>query len=567
MARIRHIEIRNFRCIREFSWWPSPGINCLMGPGDVGKSSILDAIDLCLGARRNVQFTDADFYDLDVEKPISITLTIGELDDSLKNMETYGNYLRGCNLESKTIEDEPEKNCETVLTLRLTVAGDLEPLWTLVSDRAAAQGQSRNLNWNDRVRLSPTRIGALTDYNLAWRRGSVLNRLSEEKADTSAALAKAARQARSAFGDEADAQLGKTLGIVATTAKELGIPVGEKLKAMLDIHSASFSGGTVSLHGETGIPLKSLGLGSTRLLIAGLQRKAAKDAALILVDELEHGLEPHRIIRFLGSLGAKEKSPPLQAFLSTHSPVAVRELSGDQLFVVRQREGTHSATLLGTDDGIQGTIRSFPDAFLAKSVIVCEGASEVGFLRGLDNADVARGDPSLTALGIALVDAGGCDHIYKRANAFSRLNYRVCVFRDDDKQPDAATEKAFADKGNSVFKWRQGRALEDELFSSLSDQGVVKLLLLAVELHGEDLIESHIGSESGGKLKLADCKSDLTKEKREVLAKAARSKKNSWFKTVGWMEAVAEDIVAPDEGGDDGFTDVVGRVYDWINES
>jgi putative ATP-dependent endonuclease of the OLD family len=538
-----------------------------MGPGDVGKSSILDAIDLCLGARRNAQFTDADFYNLDVEQPISITITIGELDDSLKSMETYGNYLRGCNVEAQTIEDEPEKNCETVLTIRLTVAGDLEPVWTLVSERAAAQSQSRNLNWSDRVRLSPTRIGALTDYNLAWRRGSVLNKLSEERADTSAALAKAAREARSAFGDQADSQLGETLSIVATTAQELGIPVGDKLKAMLDVHSASFSGGTVSLHGETGIPLKSLGLGSIRLLIAGLQRKAAKEATIILVDELEHGLEPHRIIRLIGSLGAKEKSPPLQAFLTTHSPVAVRELNGDQLFVVRQSEGTHSATVLGTEDEIQGTIRSFPDAFLAKSVIICEGASEVGFLRGLDNADVAKGEPSLTALGVALVDAGGCDYIYKRANAFYRLNYRVCVFRDDDKQPDPATEKAFTDQGNSLFKWRAERALEDELFLSLTDEAVAKLLLRAVELHGEELIEAHIDSESGGKLKLADCKSDLTTEKREILAKAARRKKNSWFKTVGWMEGVAEDIVAPDRDPDEGFWGIVEPVYDWINES
>jgi hypothetical protein len=70
LVRIRLIEIRHFRCIREFTWWPSPGINCMMGPGDVSKSSILDAIDLCLGARRNVQFTDADFYNLNVEKPI-----------------------------------------------------------------------------------------------------------------------------------------------------------------------------------------------------------------------------------------------------------------------------------------------------------------------------------------------------------------------------------------------------------------------------------------------------------------------------------------------------------------
>jgi hypothetical protein len=48
---------------------------------------------------------------------------------------------------------------------------------------------------------------------------------------------------------------------------------------------------------------------------------------MLLVDELEHGLEPHRIIRFLGSLGAKEVEPPLQVFMTTHSPVALRDLS------------------------------------------------------------------------------------------------------------------------------------------------------------------------------------------------------------------------------------------------
>ena len=66
MARIRHIQIQNFRCIQHLAWAPSPGINCLIGPGDSGKSSILDAIDYCLGARRMVQATDADFYRLDV---------------------------------------------------------------------------------------------------------------------------------------------------------------------------------------------------------------------------------------------------------------------------------------------------------------------------------------------------------------------------------------------------------------------------------------------------------------------------------------------------------------------
>jgi hypothetical protein len=145
--------------------------------GDSGKSSILDAIDFCLGARRNIQFTDADFHRLDVEAPISISVTLGELDDGLKNFDAYGMYVRGFDAQSRTIEDEPEKDAETVLTVRLTVASDLEPLWSLVSERAEAQGLARTLSWGDRVRPAPTWIGAMADYHLGERRGSVLNRL------------------------------------------------------------------------------------------------------------------------------------------------------------------------------------------------------------------------------------------------------------------------------------------------------------------------------------------------------------------------------------------------------
>ena len=167
MARIRKIEIANFRGIRSLTWLPAPGINCLIGPGDSGKSTVLDAIDLCLGARRNAQFSDADFFNLVVKQPINISLTIGTLDDALKNFDTYGLFLRGFRSETGEIEDEPEKDLETVLTLNLTVLGDLEPLWTLISDRAKAQNATRNLTWADRVQLAPTRIGALADFK-SW---------------------------------------------------------------------------------------------------------------------------------------------------------------------------------------------------------------------------------------------------------------------------------------------------------------------------------------------------------------------------------------------------------------
>ena len=357
MARIRKIEITNFRGIQSLAWIPSPGINCLIGPGDSGKSSVLEAIDYCLGTRRNIHFTDADFFRLNVETPITIAVTIGELEDALKNLEAYGMYLRSFDELTGTVEDEPERAAETVLSIRLTVSSDLEPSWTLVSERAEANDLSRDLSWSDRLKLAPTRIGAVAHYHLGWRRGSALNRVSEERVDAASALATAARYARTAFGDHAQDQLGETLKIVADTAKELGIPTGDTIKAMLDVHSVSFSEGTISLHDEGGVPLRGLGIGSTRLLVAGLQRKAAAHSTIMVIDEIEHGLEPHRIIRLLGSLGAKESTSSVQVFMTTHSPVALRELSGSQLFVTRTSADRHSVSIVGTENDVQSTIR------------------------------------------------------------------------------------------------------------------------------------------------------------------------------------------------------------------
>lgn len=41
MPVIRQLEILNFRVVRQLKWSPSPGLNCLIGPGDTGKSTVL----------------------------------------------------------------------------------------------------------------------------------------------------------------------------------------------------------------------------------------------------------------------------------------------------------------------------------------------------------------------------------------------------------------------------------------------------------------------------------------------------------------------------------------------
>ncbi|MBL6078200.1 AAA family ATPase [Belnapia sp. T18] len=544
MARIRHIGIRNFRGIDALDWSPSPGLNCLIGAGDGGKTTILDAIDLCIGARRTAQFSDADFHDLNPGQPIAIQITLGDLPDALRSMEGYGQYLRGYIESTSEVVDEPGSGIETVLTLQLIVASDLEPSWSLFSDRAATENATRSLAWADRVRMAPTRIGGGSEAQLGWRRGSVLARLTGEEVTGGPAMLQALRDARATFGSTAQKHIAETLKTVDRVASDLGVPLHGGANASLDPGTASVSAGTVSLHDARGVPLRNLGTGSARLLVAGLQRAAAAEASIALIDELEHGLEPHRIIALLGSLGAKEKDPPLQVFATTHSPVAVRELSAGQLNILRRTDSGLQVLNAGEVADVQGTMRVFPEALLAKSIIVCEGASEVGLLRGLDRQMALSGTPTLMARAVALVDAGGITKVYSRAGAFTKLGYRTMTFRDDDVKPDAAIEVAFEAAGGKVASWGAGRAIEDALFGDLGEADAALLLDRAIEIHGEGLIDENIKSASSGKRCLADRAALLNEPGRLVLAKAARSKPG-WFKSVSWMEDVGFDIVGP----------------------
>lgn len=577
MVRIRKVEILNFRSIRSLIWRPSPGLNCLVGPGDSAKTTILDAIDLCLGARRNVAFSDTDFFNLDVTQSIQITLILGQLPDSLKDLDNYGIYLQAFDANTGILQDEPAQGFDTVLCLRLMVGSDLEPNWSLVSQRAQALGHERNIAWKDRLLIAPARLGTYANSNLSWTRGSILNRLCEERPNLGAELAKSAREARTTFGNQASAQLTETLQIVTQQANNLGVPVGAQAQALLDIHAVSISEGAISLHNESGIPLRSLGTGSSRLLVAGLQRVAAQKASIALVDEVEYGLEPHRLIRLLDSLGAKENPPPLQAFLTTHSPVVVRELRGNQIFVVRkQTDGSHHINMVGVEDDIQSTIRLDPEAFLARSVIVCEGASEVGLIRGLDQYWVSQNYRSVLAAGTAYVNVGGGepDRCFIRGLALLRLGYRVMVLVDADKPPTQAVVDSYTAAGGHFISWRPTRALEDELFLSLSDTAVDSMLQLALEFVDHDLVAAQISSQSQGQTTLESIillrqqHQAYTPEVRLLLALTSRNRRNGWFKSLTKFEMLANKVVGPNlQTAAPGFIALIHELFRWAHAS
>jgi len=492
LSQIKHIHVKNFRVIKELEWRPHPGLNCLIGPGDSGKSTVLDAIDLALGARRSYPFTDADFFNLDTTNPIEIWVTLGALSDQLKNIDTYGMFLRSFNSTSGAISDEPQAGQEIVLTLKLTVAEDLDADWLLYSERAETEGVERRLPWKHRELVAPARLGVASNHHLAWGGRSVLNKMSEDGLDISSTLAQLSRTARQTFSGNEVEGIGNVLGKVKTLANNLGVPVGH-LKALLDVNSVSLSHGAISLHNSDNTPLRQLGTGSARLLVSGLQ-KSASTSNIFIVDEAEYGLEPYRISRLLNELGSKSVDPEQQVFITTHSPYVLRELQAAQLHVIRKAvvapspppymNYSHLIYSLSGGDEQQSTLRVCAEAFFSQSVIVCEGKTEVGLVRGIDLNLQDRNIATIQSCGVFCADGGG-DSMFVRANVFRNLGYPTAILKDSDKDAEHVNPSNEARaQGIKIFEWGHNYSTEDALFNFCPAAIIADLINFAVERKG-----------------------------------------------------------------------------------
>ena len=549
MSLIRHIGIRNFRGIQSLDWYPTEGVNCIIGPGDSGKSSILDAIDFCLGARRNISFTDADFHNSNVDNPIEIYVTLGCLSDELLSIERYGSFLRSYNLTTQKFYDEPQVGTETVITVRLVVDKGLDPDWGLYSNRAAQEGLEKRLPWSHRELISPTRLGEGSARHFTWGRNSLLNKLLEDRFDVSEVLTEVSRNARQAFAQQDVDGINNALASVQGVASALGVNVGE-LQALLDVSSVSVSHGAVSLHDANATPIRQMGTGSTRLLLAGLQ-KLVSTSKLLIIDEVEFGLEPFRISRLLKEIGAKEQQPTQQVFITTHSPYVLRELKSSQLHILRrssvagQPQINHLMYSMNDSDEHQSTLRVCAEAILSNKVIVCEGKTEIGLLKGVDAVEQSQGQHSIQSLGVMHADGGG-SHMFKRAKVFNELGYPVAIFKDSDinDQQQASITEAMQ-LGIPMFEWGNNQATEQAIFNNCHLNLIPQLLNIAVERKTNVAVNAHINNATENQLNLTICTQTPQDAHRSYLGLSA--KKKEWYKDIEPMENVAETILWPNK--------------------
>ncbi len=537
--QIRHLKVSNFRGISTLDWKPDSSFSCLIGPGDSGKSTLLDAAEAALSSRW-FSFTEPDFQGCDTSNPIVIEATIGELSRALKSDERLGLYIRGWTAGGE-LRDEPEDDDEPVLTVRLTVDATMEPAWELVCDRIE---EPRTLSNRDRALFGLVRLAGEDARHLTWGQGSVLARLTGDNKEAAARLAEAYRAARASANLGDIESLADAAALAEGFAKGLGAYVEGAYEPGLELGRSGLSSGSIALH-DSGVPLRLAGLGTRRLATLAIQKSAIAEGAIVLIDEIEHGLEPHRIIGAIAQLKADQtkaleaRKPTGQILMTTHSDVALSEAGADSLRVVQTARPGRVTTIArpSSPDPIRPLMRFTPRAMFARRILVSEGNTELGLLLGVrENWPARHANRPIEQLGAAIADGNG-EQACSMALALVGLGYEVAIYRDSDTVLMPAAIAALAAAGVPVFEYGGGLNTEQAIFSAASDALVEALLAYAREERGADAVDNNLDIKIDD-LDIATIRGDFGDwelfsamdgaQLREAIAEVAARKK--WFK-------------------------------------
>lgn len=566
--KLTNLEIKNFRGIKHACvFFPLDSrIVCLIGAGDSGKSTLLTAIEWALWPSWSLIVTDTDFYNCDTSSPIEITVSITELPKALMKEDKFGLYLRDFVKVCLGGDDEPTDTGTTILTIQLTIDDTLEPKWNVITSRT----DPKPINQKDRRLLSFGVVGFDHEKDFQWGRGSILQKYADSREALHSAFTQAMRAAVENTSLEALDQMAPTLKEVG---KQYGVGFNGEIHNRLLMQNGSYS--TIVGVFDDKVPFAQRGLGSKRLLSIGMNVNACDDGTLVLVDEIETGLEPYRISALINQFRNQFKDHG-QLIMTTHSMSAVCECTVNEVCVINNNSGEmHLHRLNEKDDikaDVQALLRTNPDAFLCKRVVVCEGKTEVGLLRAFDSYLVGKGTGRFAHYGVTAIPGGGGDNFFQLALLLHECGYDVAILMDSDIPDEETQKQQMRGKGIPVFDWESGYAIEEQIFQDVSLECVDALLAIAIEEHSFDKVMADF--KRFFKPDELPCNveneeitvyEDISSEERVKIGTVAKHKKSEWYKNTSKGEMIGNRIFREfDAMADCRFKTQMTSLQNWV---
>ncbi len=542
---IYRLSIERFRGISSLIWHPARGMNVILGGGDVGKTTILDAIGLLLSPT-NSGASDTDYFARSIELGFSIEAIVSLPQGCGINLQFKPSWpweWDGKDAVIPNTEGDGKQAGEPVYKLRVRGTEDLDVVYEIVQPDGTADTLSVPLRRTiGLVRLSGD---DRNDRDLRLVQGSALDRLLSDKGLRSRM---ASELAKSDVKDELTADAQKALADLDKAFRDKSLPDGLDL-AITGGHGASIAsliGLTAACQGVQ-LPLASWGAGTRRLSALAIAEEKQGEAPITLVDEIERGLEPYRQRVLVGKL----QSGMSQVFITTHSPSALAAASKAGVWYV-----DHAGKIGPLDSTkIARHRRTDPETFLARVAVVAEGITEVGFAATV--LEKALSGP-LEQHGVHASDGGGHENMLGLLEALAEGGLRFGGLADDEGKHPTRWQKLEGALGPLLFRWSTGCieqniigiVPDDKLEALLTDpEGVktgMRLRTLADRLGIAKKDFASVSAKAGAGLKslIIDAAMGTVPAGKEAEENEYKSHARTWFKTLAGGRELAAKVFA-----------------------
>jgi len=449
-ATIRQLVITRFRGIKSLKWNPAEGLNVILGGGDVGKTTILEAIALLLSPTNNVAISESDYLNRDTGLGFAIQAVVSlpsssEISQKQKfawpwewnGTDAVLPALKG----DDDLDDIPAPKCP-VYRLQVHGTPEMELTWEVLQPN----DQTDPLSTAIRRNIGVVRLGGddRNDRDLRLVYGSALDRLLADQG----LRARIAQQIseidlNANLGEDAKKSLAALDQTFATNSLPSGLELG--LTSSQGISIGALIGLLAEKEKDLPLPLSSWGAGTRRLATLNIAAATQAKTRIAVIDEVERGFEPYRVRKLIKTL----QGEPTQSFVTTHSPVAIGAAQEACLWYL---DATGAIGAL-SHTKIEEQQKRDPETFLSRLAVIAEGPTEVGFTTYLLSR-VITGE--LLDYGIRVCDGQGTPATLGLLEAMCEARLKIAAFVDcGDDQP--GRWKAVKEKmGNLLFQWDSG---------------------------------------------------------------------------------------------------------------
>lgn len=462
-STILKLKIVNFRGIQELEWCPSPSMNFILGGGDTGKTTVLEAIDLLFSPSTSFTVSETDYWMRDTAKCLTIDGVV-RLGDEV-DINAQQNMIYPWHWDGKTavIPDNNEEDGDNheVYRVRFTANDQQETLWEIVQPDGSTVRFPVGLR--RQIGLVSLPSDDRNDKDLRLIYGSAMDRLIGD-ASLRPRIGKqvAAINLQNELSDDAKEAL-KALDIkFRQKALPDGVSIG--LTSSKGVSIGALVGLLAQRDADTKLPILSWGAGTRRL--ASLEIGAANTAtpSFVTVDEIERGLEPYRLRQLLAGLSVQDG----QKFVTTHSPIAIASATDAQLWYM------DSSGRLGAlpSDLVRIQQKNDPETFLARVAVIAEGVTEVGLLNHF--LELALGCAPQD-YGIRVCNGQGNDHTGNLLKAIDEAGLKFAGLADNEGVKAGSWAALKEKMGDLLLQWEEG-CTEQAVISAIPDHEIPNLI-------------------------------------------------------------------------------------------